>query len=324
MDRLSDMRLLVDAADLASFSAAGRRHGISPAAASACVLRIEAELGVKLFERTTRHSRLTEEGRRYVDYCRQALETMEEAARAVQAGAGPARGTIRISAPSDLGRNLLLTMLDGFMRRHPEVRLALTLTDSLSNLVQEDHDVAIRVGRLPDSSMIARRLALGRRVVCASPECLALQGEPETAAELAGLPTLVLMTRAGPLTDWRLGEETIQVRRFHESSDSEVIRKWALAGHGFAYRSIWGLIDDVEAGRLRLVRPESWYDDAPLNALYHKTVFQPARLRLLLDYLEEAFAKQATAKRLIFPNAARTSFSPDAPEWRSPPGTTQR
>ena len=291
MDRLSDMRLLVDAADLSSFSAAGRRHGLSPAAVSACVLRAEAELKVKLFERTTRHSRLTEEGRRYIQYCRQALETMEEAARAIQSGAEQVRGTIRISAPSDLGRNLLLRMLDDFMRLHPDVRLALTLTDSLSNLVQEDHDVAIRVGHLPDSGMIARRLTQGRRVVCASPSCLETHGEPASTAQLADLPTLVLATRAGPICDWRLGDETIEVRRYHESSDSEVIRKWALSGHGFAYRSIWGLADDVRAGRLRLVHPDKWSGDAPIHALYHKAPFQPARLKRLLDFLEQEFAE---------------------------------
>jgi DNA-binding transcriptional LysR family regulator len=303
MDRLSDMRLLVDAADLASFSAAARRHGISPAAASARILRIEAELGAKLFERTTRHSRLTDEGRRYLHYCRQALETMEEAARALQSGPDQIRGTIRISAPSDLGRNLLLRMLDGYMRAHPEIRLALTLTDSLSNLVQEDHDVAIRVGRLPDSPMVARRLAHGRRVVCASPDCLARHGEPRTAGELAELPALVLATRAGPLCEWRLGSEIVQVRRYHESSDSEVVRKWALRGHGFAYRSIWGLVDDVRNGGLSLVHPGRWSDYTPVHALYHRTVFQPARLRLLLDFLAQQFAEAAKITESVLPGA---------------------
>lgn len=287
------MRLLVDATDLASFSAAGRRHGISPAAASARILRIEAELGVKLFERTTRHSRLTEEGLRYIQYCRQALETMEEAERAIQSGPDHVRGTIRISAPSDLGRNLLLGMLDRFMRRYPDIRLALTLTDSLSNLVQDDQDIAIRVGRLADSEMIARHLAWSRRVVCASPDCLAIHGEPSMASQLADLPTLVLTTRAGPQCDWRLGDEIIEVRRYHESSDSEIIRKWALQGHGFAYRSVWALVEDLRADRLRLVHPERWSDETPLTALYHKTAFQPARLKRLLDFLEEEFADYA-------------------------------
>jgi DNA-binding transcriptional LysR family regulator len=172
------------------------------------------------------------------------------------------------------------------------VRIALSLSDSLANLVQDDHDLAIRVGRLPDSAMIARRLAVGRRVVCASPECLARYGEPRRKGDLAELPALVLVTRAGPLCDWRLGGETISVRRYHESTDSEVIRKWAVMGHGFAYRSIWALTDDVAAGRLKLIRPEEWADESPISALYHKAPFQPARLQLLLDFLAEAFAKE--------------------------------
>lgn len=299
MDRLSDMRLLVDAADLSSFSAAGRRHGISPAAASARVLRIESELGVKLFERTTRHIRLTDEGRRYLQYCRQALETMEEADRAIQSGGDQVRGTLRISAPSDLGRNLLLSMLDDFMRLHPDVRIVLTLTDSLSNLVQDDQDVAIRVGPLADSDMIARRLALSRRVVCASPDCVSVHGEPKTKSQLADLPALVLTTRSGPICDWRLGDETVQVRRYHESTDSEVIRKWALLGHGFAYRSVWGLVEDVQAGRLTLIKPRDWFTEAPISALYHRTIFQPVRLKLLLDFLEAEFAKSAVGVEAV-------------------------
>ena len=293
MDRLSDMRLVVDAADLGSFSAAGRRHGVSPAAASACVQRLEAALGARLFERTTRQLRLTEEGRLYVGYCRQALETMDEATRVVRAGRDHVQGVLRVSAPSDLGRNLLLEMLDLFLARHPDVRLALTLTDSLSNLILDELDVAIRVGPLPDSGMVARRLSDSRRVVCASPGCLARHGEPTSAAELAELPTLVLVTGAGPWTDWRLGGETVRVKRYHESNDSEVIRKWAVQGHGFAYRHLWSVIGDLRAGRLRLVQPQRWSEPTPVNALYHPNRFQPARLRLLLDFLQEEFAARS-------------------------------
>jgi DNA-binding transcriptional LysR family regulator len=141
--------------------------------------------------------------------------------------------------------------------------------------------------------MTARRLAMGRRVVFASPHCLATHGMPRTRSDLIDLPALVLTTRSGPLCDWRLGGETIRVRRYHESSDSEIVRKWALRGHGFAYRSIWSLVEDVQTGRLVLVNPDEWWDESPLHALYHKTPFQPARLRLLLDYLETEFAKNA-------------------------------
>ena len=293
MDRFSDKRVLVDAADLGSFSASGRKHGLSPAAASACVLRVEAELGVKLFDRTTRRCRLTDEGRQYIQYCRRALDTMEEAAIAVQAGVAQLRGTLRISAPSDLGRNSLLEMLDVFMRRHPAIQLCLNLSDSVSDLILEDHDVAIRVGRLPDSSFSARMLSHNRRVVCASPECIAVHGVPKSAAQLVDLPTLVLSTSAGPQCDWRLGREVVRVKRYHETTDSEVVRKWALSGHGFAFRSIWSLRRDVHAGRLCLINPERWFDQSPISAIYQRSQFQPARLRLLGVFLQEQFGADA-------------------------------
>jgi DNA-binding transcriptional LysR family regulator len=293
MDRFSDMRLLVDAAELGSFSAAGRKHGLSPAAASACVLRVEAELGVKLFDRTTRQCRLTDEGRQYVQYCRRALDTMEEAAIAVQAGNAQLRGKLRISAPSDLGRNSLLEMLDIFMHRHPGIQLSLSLSDSVSDLILEEQDVAIRVGRLPDSSLLASVLAQNCRVVCASPECIAAHGAPKSAAQLADLPTLVLSTSAGPQCDWRLGKEVVRVKRYHEATDSEVVRKWALSGHGFAYRSNWSLRDDIRAGRLCLINPERWFDPSPINAIYQRSQFQSARMRVLIDFLREQFATRA-------------------------------
>lgn len=290
MDRLADMRLLLDAAALGSFSAAGRRHGISPAAASASIQRLEAALGVRLFERTTRQLRPTEEGNLYLRYCQQALDTMDEAERAVQAGRDMVRGALRISAPSDLGRNLLLDLIDAFSRRHPEVKLALTLTDALSNLVLDDLDVAIRVGTLRDSGMVARKLADSWRIVCASPDCIARHGLPARAADLAVLPTVVLVTSNGPQDEWQLGGEPVRLAHFHESNDSEVMRKWALQGKGFAYKPIWAVMDDLRAGRLVAVNPDRWADPAPLNALYHRSAFQPARLRLFLDFLQVEFA----------------------------------
>jgi DNA-binding transcriptional LysR family regulator len=108
---------------------------------------------------------------------------------------------------------------------------------------------------------------------------------------LADLPTLVIATNAGPQSEWRLGDGTVLVRRYHESNDSEVVRKWAVQGHGFAYRSLWGLVEDLQAGRLCLVQPHRWFDPSPVSALYHRNQFQPARLRLLLDFLQAEFAE---------------------------------
>jgi DNA-binding transcriptional LysR family regulator len=292
MNRFSDMQLLVDAADLGNLSAAGRRAGLSPAAASACVQRVEAMLGARLFERTTRQLRLTDEGRIYIASCRAAIETMREAERAVRTGTDQVSGTLRVSAPSDLGRNLMVHILDSFMNLHPEVRIVLTLSDSLSRFVPDDIDVAIRVGLLEDSDLVARHLADSWRVVCASPACIATHGMPKHPKDLIDLPTLVLTTNAGPRNEWRLGEEVVRVRRYHECTDSEVIRTWAVLGRGFAYRQLWAVAADVRERRLMLVHAPAWSAPSPIHAMYHPNVFQPPRVRRFIDFLHAEFARR--------------------------------
>ena len=133
--RLAEIALFLDAAALGSFSAAGRKHGLSPAAASAAIARLETALGATLFERTTRQLRLTQEGLHYRRYSEQALDLLAQAEDGLHAGGDAVRGMVRISAPSDIGRQLLLPMLDRFAALHPQVRHALTLTDATANLV---------------------------------------------------------------------------------------------------------------------------------------------------------------------------------------------
>jgi DNA-binding transcriptional LysR family regulator len=292
MNRFSDMQLLIDATDLSSLSAAGRRAGLSPAAASACVQRVEAMLGARLFERTTRQLRLTDEGRIYIASCRVAIETMREAERAVRSGTDGVSGTLRVSAPSDLGRNLLVYILNSFMDLHPEVRIVLTLSDSLSRFVPDDIDVAIRVGPLENSDLVARHLADSWRVVCASPTCIATHGMPKHPDDLVELPTLVLTTNAGPRNEWRLGEAVVRVRRYHECTDSEVIRTWAVLGRGFAYRQLWAVAADVREGRLMLVNAPAWSSPTPIHAMYHPNVFQPPRVRRFVDFLQAELARR--------------------------------
>lgn len=292
MNRLSDMQLLVDAADLSSLSAAGRRAGLSPAAASACLQRIETMLGARLFERTTRQLRLTDEGRIYIASCRAAIETMREAEQAVRSGTDGVRGTLRVSAPSDLGRNVLVYILDNFMDQHPDVRIVLTLSDSLSRFVPDDIDVAIRVGPLENSDLVARHLADSWRVVCASPTCVTTHGMPKNPEDLIELPTLVLTTNAGPRNEWRLGEAVVRVRRYHECTDSEVIRNWAVLGRGFAYRQLWAVAADVREGRLMLINTPAWSAPTPIHAMYHPNVFQPPRVRRFVDFLHAELARR--------------------------------
>jgi len=178
MDYLGDIRLFVEAANLGGLSAAGRKLGLSPAAASARLVKLESVLHTRLFERTTRHLRLTDEGRTYLSYCQQALQALDDGNAFLQAGKSVVGGKMRISATSDFGRNVLKSWLDQFNTQYPEVRFALVLSDSLSNLLQDDIDLAIRFGVPPDSSFVARPLAPNRRVLCASPRYLAKHGAP--------------------------------------------------------------------------------------------------------------------------------------------------
>ncbi|WP_137938459.1 LysR family transcriptional regulator [Chitinivorax sp. B] len=293
MDNLTDIRLFLDATNLGSFSAAGRKHGVSPAAASACIQRMEAALGARLFERTTRQLRLTEEGQLYRDYCQQALDLLTEAEQQLQAGQQLVQGMVRISAPSDLGRNLLMRFLDEFHQLYPNVRFALQLSDSQANLVGDDIDLAIRYGQPRDSTLVARPLAPNRRVVIVAPDAVERLGRPATPQALAQLPCLVLVTAAGPMNDWGYAQDgvlqSVRLTRYQESNDGEIIRKWAIQGAGYARKSLLDVADDLREGRLQTVLDDYFIESTPLNALYQQGRFQPPRVRLLIEFLQARF-----------------------------------
>ncbi|OLL29809.1 LysR family transcriptional regulator [Burkholderia sp. SRS-W-2-2016] len=314
MDNLGDIRLFVEAAQQGSLSAAGRKMGLTPAAASARLAKLEANLKARLFERTTRQLRLTDEGRLYLNCCRQALQSLDDAEAALQAGQGVVRGKVRISTTSDFGRNLLLHWLDDFNALYPEVTFALTLSDSLANLVQEDIDLAIRFGVPQDSSLVARWLAPNRRVLCASPDYIARKGEPKDPQDLARFDCIVLSTASGPANEWRFtrGDEvqhyTVPLDTSRETNDGAVAREWALRGYGIAIKSMWDVESDLRADGLKSLLPEWRYPDAPLHALYHRNRFMAPRVRVLLDFLSERFAQVSDElERLL-------GLPPDAPE----------
>ncbi|AME23922.1 MULTISPECIES: LysR family transcriptional regulator [Burkholderiaceae] len=297
MDRLGDMRLFVEAAALGSLSAAGRKLGLSPAAASARLLKLEKSLTARLFERTTRQLRLTDEGQLYLRHCRIALQAIEDGEAALHAGQNLVRGKVRISATSDFGRNLLCHWLDEFSRIHPDVSFALTLADSVSNLLREDIDLAIRFGLPPDASLVARRLAPNRRVLCASPEYLAKHGEPKTPADLAGHSFSVLVTSTGTLNEINFvrGDERyshiIPLADAWETNDGALSRAWALAGQGIAHKSIWDIAADVRSGALKMLLADWCSHEAAVHALFHANRYMAPRVRVLLDFLIERFAR---------------------------------
>lgn len=299
-DKLGDMRLFAEAAALGSLSAAGRKLGLSAAAASARLLKLEAALHTRLFHRSTRHLQLTEEGRLYLAHCEIALRAVDDAESALLAGQNAVRGKLRISASADFGRNLLSQWLDEFSAAHPDLKIALTLSDSLSNLLQDDIDLAIRFGRPQDGTLVARQLAPNWRVLCAAPDYLARHGVPRTPADLARHAFIVLVTTAGPLNTFHFARDghpesyTVPLEQAWETNDGALARRWALAGRGIARKTIWDAIDDLQAGRLVAVLPEYRVDEAGVHAVFHGTRYMPPRVRRLLDFLVARFA-QATA-----------------------------
>ncbi|HWW04728.1 LysR family transcriptional regulator [Collimonas sp.] len=299
MDNLGDIRLFVEAANLGGLSAAGRKLGLTPAAASARLTKLEETLRTRLFERTTRQLRLTDEGRLYLEHCRVALQALDDAHAALQTGRNIVRGKVRISATSDFGRNLLIEWLDEFSAQYPEVSFALILSDGLSNMLQEDVDLAIRFGVLPDSSLIARRLASNRRMLCASPEYVARHGIPKEPRDLENFRCIVHGTVPGAINEWRFtrGEEVqtyiVPSDTARETNDGAVAREWALRGYGVAVKSLWDIATDLQAGRLMILIPEWRCPEAPLHALYHRNRYLTPRLRVLLDFLVRRFAQAA-------------------------------
>ena len=294
-DRLGDMRLFVEAAALGSLSAAGRKLGLSPAAASARLIKLEAALRTRLFDRTTRQLRLTEEGRFYLQQCWVALRAIDEAEAGLQASGNEVRGKVRISASADFGRNLLNDWLQDFSALYPDLKIALTLSDSVSNLLQDDLDLAIRFGQPQDSSLIARQVAPNWRVLCASPEYLARHGEPETPADLARHTFIVLVTSTGPLNTFHFvvggqpWDHVVPMSEAWETNDGALAREWALAGHGIARKTIWDAATDIRAGRLKVVLPDFCIREAGVYAVLHSNRYRSPRVRILLDFLIERF-----------------------------------
>jgi DNA-binding transcriptional LysR family regulator len=298
MDNLEAIRLFVEAEQTGGISAAGRKLGLSPAAASARLLKLESSLATRLFERTTRQLRLTDEGRIYLQYCRQALQALDDARAALSVEKKEIRGKIRISATSDFGRHVLNAWLDEFTALYPQVVPALILSDSLSHLIADDVDLMIRFGVPPDSSLVARPLAANRRVLCAAPSYLKRKGMPSHPDQLADFDHIVA-SQNGWSSEWHLqrGNETsifkVPMEFARETNDGALARQWAIDGHGIVLKSIWDVSADLYAERLSLVMPDWQTAESPLHALYPRNRYLPARVRALLDFLRERFAQAA-------------------------------
>lgn len=299
---LQDMALFVRAVAAGSLSAAGRELGLSPAVASKRLARLEAQLGARLLQRSSRRLGLTDGGAVYLERCQAILAEVAEAEELLGGDDGRLRGTLRVSATSALGRRWVGPAVAAFAAKHPELAIHLSLTDRLVDLVESGIDCAVRVGPLGDDRVIARKLADNRRVVCATPKYLKTHGTPQTPADLARHACLVLSSGPALHADWRFrpprGAAThVRVRGRLVSDNGQQVHDWMLAGHGLARRSIWDVADELASGRLVEVLRDWSDEEAPVSAVYASRRHLPRRTRLFVDALAAHFGRAAPAER---------------------------
>ena len=297
MDRLKQIESLLAVALRGSLTAAAQAEDVAPAVIGRRIDALEERLGVKLLVRTTRRISLTPEGSGFLEDAQRLLADLASAEASVSAGGLKASGHLRITAPAGFGRRHVAPLVPRFAAQHPDVSISLNLSDRLVDLVNEGFDCAVRVGDLPDSSLISVRLADNRRLCVASPGYLARRGMPEHPRDIARHDCLTLSSEASQTRGWAFAVDgqPMHVRPTTrlDCSDGQVLHAWCLEGLGLAWRSWWEVASDVRDGRLVSV-----LDDfaAPLNGIY--AVFAqrkhlPLRLRLWIDFIKRTYGDPA-------------------------------
>lgn len=288
MDRLDAMQAFLAVADFGSFAEAARRLRLSPAAVTRAVALLEEQLGVMLLARTTRSVRLTERGALYRETCRRVLEDLDEGEKRVRGEDAAPRGTLTVAAPLSFGRLHVLPVVIGLLREHPALAVRLSLSDRIVSLVEEGVDIAVRVGLLTDSALIAVRLGEVRRLLAASPDYLARRGTPVTLPELTQ-HDMIAFEGIASTDEWRFGDTGIRVepRLWANTADAAIAA--AEAGLGITRALSYQLRGALESGRLVPVLPALTPPPDPIHLVY------PAR-------------RQGSANVAAFLAAARAHF----------------
>jgi DNA-binding transcriptional LysR family regulator len=296
MDRIGDVALFLRVLDSGSISAAARSLDLSVAVASQRLKRLERELGVRLLHRTTRQLSVTPEGAVLAEQGRVLVDEIETLTAGLrQAGTGVS-GTLRVTTASMFGQQYISPLIREFLALHPNVKLSFDLNDETLDLVKAGFDLAIRIGALEDSNLIARKLATNRRVLCASPKYLRRNGSPNTPSDLEQHQCLILVGRHGRRDVWRLtdrttGEVSVRVNGRIESNQGELLRDAALGGLGIAMHSTWHVWQDLRAGRLQVVLPNYPIADTGIYAVTPHRRLIPPRVRAFIEFLAAHFAE---------------------------------
>ena len=294
MDRLTDIALFLKVLDSGSISAAARNLDMSVAVASKRLQRLEQELGVRLLHRTTRHVHATEEGTTLAAEGRTLVEDLESLTSGLRRGGTEVTGTLRITASPTFGQLYISPRIPEFLSLHPKVKLSIHFSDEVIDLVSAGFDMAIRIGSLEDSRLVARQLATNQRVLCAAPAYLKKHGRPATPADLEHHQCLVQVGAQGKPAIWRLkspgGREVNALTNCYlESNLGDALRDAALAGLGIALHSTWHVCEDLRAGRLEIVLPDYPVADTGIYAVMPQRRLMPLRVRAFTDFLATWF-----------------------------------
>ena len=292
MISIEDLRLAVTLAHSESLSAAARRLNVSPPALSMRLRKLEATLGAKLASRDARRLSLTAEGERFAAESVTLLQQLEALPESFRSADEQLTGTLRLAAPFGFGRQRIAPLLSRFARLHPQLRVHLDLRETPWP-DRHDSDAVIHIGRISDSSWVARTLASNERWLCASPQYLATFGTPRTPEELLGHRCLCIRENEEDVTLWHVRKRSVRrVLRIEPamlSNDGSLARKWAEQGQGLVLRSEWDVNESVKAGGLVRVLADWSFDSAPISLLIPSRKHQSVRIRTLADFLIEAF-----------------------------------
>lgn len=295
MSRLDEMEVFAAVVESGGFSAAARLLGLSKSAISKQVGRLEDRLGVRLLNRTTRRLSLTEAGSTFHAACRRVLDEAEAAEQAVSDLAAAPRGLLKLNAPMSFGFLHLGAAIPAFHQRYPQIRVDAAMNDRFVDLVEEGYDVAIRIGALSDSSLIARRLAPSRTVLCASPDYLVRRGRPEQPRDLAGHDCLLYTNCANP-REWILdgagGRQAVAVDGPLLANNGDVLCAAAVAGMGITRLPTFIVGPQLRDGRLEVILPDHPVPEEAIHAVYPHSRNLSPKVRVFIDFLTERFGPE--------------------------------
>lgn len=291
MDKLRSMEVFVAAVDTGSFTAAAERFGISAVMVGKHVRELEQRLGAALLTRTTRRQSLTEIGRQYAEQCRAILAQIDAAERGAETLRGAPRGVLKVSCAVSFGMEWLAPMIADYLEQYPEVSIDLNLNDRMIDMVEEGFDVAVRIGPLEDSTLVARPLGPYGVVICGSPDYLARRGVPKVPADLAQHECLEFSGWV-PQARWRLkGEKdgrNVPISRLR-ANNSYALKQAALAGFGLVMQAQVILAQDIAAGRLVRVLDEYLPVPRPMHLLYPRSRQPTPKLTSFVDFMLSRF-----------------------------------